>query len=311
MTILKSRLAPSPTGALHLGNASTFIVTQLIAHQLNWDLVFRMEDLCGPRKKVSSINDTIDVMQWLGLEWNGNVKIQSESIEKIKFFFEKLLQKDMVYHCDLTRKEINESLTAPDSGEHPSENIRPLKIAAHNYGVSIQEHNWRFITSQKQVTFYDQVYGNCIFEPTSDFAIWTADDLPSYQIAVVIDDYIDGVTDVVRASDLLSSTSWQIQILRSLELPVPKWWHLPLVCGHDGRKLGKRHGDTTIEFFKNNGTTIEAIYGLVGYWYGLIAERTPLTMNDLQSAFSIDSIPKNEIVCTEEDIKWLNDYSQY
>ena len=79
-----SRFAPSPTGALHLGNASTFIVNQLIARHLNWDLIFRMEDLCGPRKKPGVIKDTIDVMRWLGLEWSGDVNIQSESPVKIK-----------------------------------------------------------------------------------------------------------------------------------------------------------------------------------------------------------------------------------
>ena len=311
MSISRSRFAPSPTGSLHLGNASTFIANQLLARHFNWDLVFRMEDLCGPRKKSGVINDTISVMRWLGLEWSGNIKIQSESTEVIKTYFEKLVQQNAVYHCNLTRKEIDQSLTAPDSGEHPSENIRPVNVMAHNEGVSIPDHNWRFLTTQDKLSFNDEIFGKCTCKPTPDFAIWTIEDAPSYQIAVVIDDYVDGITDVVRGSDLISSTAWQIQILKELELPLPQWWHLPLVCGPDGRKLGKRHGDTTIEYFKNKGVTIEAIYGLVGFWYGFVTERTRLTMDDLQSTFDTDSIPRKEIVCTEEDIAWLHDCSQH
>ena len=311
MSLSRSRLAPSPTGALHLGNASTFIVNQLIARHLDWELVFRMEDLCGPRKKPNVIKETVEVMQWLGLEWNGSVKIQSESMLTIKSYFKKLVQQHAVYHCDLSRKEIQTSLTAPDSGEHPSDNIRPTDVSEHNSGVVIPEHNWRFITKSKQVNFHDEIHGECVCDPTPDFAIWTIQDAPSYQIAVIIDDYVDGVTDVVRGSDLINSTSWQIQILEALNLPIPRWWHLPLVCGSDGRKLGKRHGDTTIAYFNNKGVPVEAIYGLIGYWYGFVSERTSLSMNELQFSFNFDSIPRDEIVCTKEDITWLHDCSQY
>ena len=310
MSLARSRFAPSPTGALHLGNASTFIVNQLIARHLNWDLVFRMEDLCGPRKKTNVINDTIDVMRWLGLEWSGEVKIQSKATATIKSYFERLLQQHMVYHCDLSRKEIDASQTAPDSGEHPSEAIRPVDISLHNKGVLISEHNWRFVTTSKPLIFRDEIVRECVCNPTPDFAVWTVQDVPSYQIAVVIDDYVDGVTDVVRASDLINSTSWQIQILQALDLPIPRWWHLPLVCGPDGRKLGKRHGDTTISFFNQKGIPVEAIYGLVAFWYGFVSERTPLSMIELQSVFDIELIPRQEIVCTEEDILWLYDCSQ-
>ena len=83
------------------------------------------------------------------------------------------------------------------------------------------------------------------------------------------------------------------------------------MCGSDGRKLGKRHGDTTIAYFNNQGVPVEAVYGLIGYWYGFVSKRTLLSMNELQFSFNFDSIPRDEIVCTKEDITWLHDCSQY
>ncbi len=277
---------------------------------MNWEMVFRLEDICGPRKKPEVTIETIELMKWLGLSWSGEVKVQSECLKRHLAYFEQLVDLDAAYHCDLSRKEIIEAQSAPAIGEHPSANIRPSDVKKHNAGATISAHNWRFVTINEPVTFHDEIRGQCTCEETPDFAIWTNDNTPSYQIAVVIDDVLDGVTDVVRGSDLIPSTAWQIQILQQLQLPLPRWWHLPLICGPDGRKLGKRHGDTTVRSYKELGVPVQAIYGLVAYWYDFVSERTLLTLDELQSVFNVETIPHGEIMCSSDDLTWLNDCSQ-
>jgi len=302
-----TRFAPSPTGSLHLGNACSFVLNWLLAKYYDWEIICRIEDLCGPRKNSEHTTHTLEVMDWLGLKWHGEAIIQSDNISHAADAMKTLISLNKVYHCNLSRTEINSSLIAPERNEHPSFSIRPDDCLTHNSSATLEGTNWRFMTDCHAMIVTDNICGKVKIAPEHDFVIWTRDGLPAYQLAVVADDYKQGVTQVVRANDLLPSSAWQEQIYTALGWKIPQWWHTPLIIGPDRRKLAKRHGDTKINTFRSEGVSAERIIGLIAFWCGYTERRKAVTLLDFLSFFEPEALNKDSIVCTEKDIKWLTD----
>lgn len=308
-----SRLAPSPTGALHLGNARTFLINWAIARQNGWRLLMRMEDLDGPRIKDDAAQQAIDILQWLGLEWDGPVLWQSHDLTPYEAAMRELARQKRVYSCRLSRKEIEAAATAPHAGDSELRYPRKLRPAPDDlpdrYQFDQPAMNYRLTVPDRTLQITDRIHGSvqlCPAEEVGDFVVWTKRGLPSYQLAVVVDDHRQTVTDVIRGDDLLPSAGRQELLYDALGMHPPNWWHLPLVTGIDGRRLAKRHGDTRISSYREAGVPPERIIGLLAAWSGVCDQRQEMSAEAFRTGFALDRMPRTPIVFTAKDDAWLN-----
>ncbi|MFI4898138.1 MAG: glutamate--tRNA ligase family protein, partial [Phycisphaerales bacterium JB059] len=219
-----TRLAPSPTGALHLGNARSFLVNWALARQQGWRIVLRIEDLDTPRVKPGAIEETIDTLRWLGLDWDEGPIIQSHHITRHADAMRHLAARGLVYPCELTRSQIEQAANAPHEGDREAPFPPALRPDRRPDTFDDTGTNWRFIVEPGEVTFTDAFAGAHSADPAldvGDFVVWTKRACPAYQLAVLVDDFAQGVTQVVRGNDLLPSTARQILLARALGPPTP------------------------------------------------------------------------------------------
>jgi glutamyl-tRNA synthetase len=309
MTNRVSRLAPSPTGALHLGNARTFLVNWALARQSGWRLLMRIEDLDGPRIKPEAEKGALEDLAWLGLDHDGPVLRQSDNLEPYRHAMRLLAEHGRAYACSLTRKQIEQAASAPHADEHELRfppHLRPAEGEGRRFDR--EDTNYRFLLADEAVPIDDAFRGPSIhrpFQEVGDFVVWTRRGVPAYQLAVVVDDARQGVSEVVRGDDLLPSAARQTLLYRALDLAPPRFWHLPLVLGPDGRRLAKRHGDTRLVTYRRAGVRPERIIGLLAAWSGLIDGPREMTAADFRDRFILDRLPRAPITFTTDDHEWL------
>lgn len=310
MSTQVSRLAPSPTGALHLGNARTFLINWALARNNDWTLCMRMEDLDGPRVKQGAVENCLQTLLWLGLDWDGEMLVQSRELGPYLDAMEHLCQSGKVYPCDLSRSDIASVASAPQEGAH--ETPFPAALRPPTAGSSITFNpggeNFRFMVHPGSTRVDDHVQGpsnHDVHELPGDFVVWTRRHAPAYQLAVVIDDARQGVSQVVRGDDLLPSAARQTLLYEALDLKTPEWWHVPLVLGDDGHRLAKRHGDTRLSSYRALGIPRERIIGLLAHWCGLTSGPAEMTIEEFRDGFDIDSLPGNPVTMRREDEQWL------
>jgi glutamyl-tRNA synthetase len=304
-----SRLAPSPTGALHLGNARTFLVNWALARQSGWRLLMRIEDLDGPRVKPESAAQTLDILRWLGLDWDEDTLVQSEDLDPYRRAMTHLSELGFVYQCRATRKEIQAAASAPHADDHeirfpPS--LRP--DVDHQIGFIDEHVNYRLLTTNLTIHVKDQFAGPSDHNPAEevgDFLVWTKRGAPAYQLAVVVDDARQGVTDVVRGDDLLPSAARQEILYAALGRTPPTWWHTSLVLGPDGRRLAKRHGDSRLATYRSRGVSAERIIGLLASWSGVAERPVAMSARDFLQRFDPDRLPRTPITFMEDHHRWL------
>ena len=266
----------------------------------------RIEDLNGPRIKPDTIHETLEILQWVGLDWDGDVHIQSEELKHSKAALTQLIDLDRVYHCNLSRTEIEEATSAPHlEGKQKQQVIRPDDVHSHNLQIKTNDTNWRFLVQDTCRTIHDQYCGKV--EPTldQDFIVWTKQGTPSYQLAVVVDDHRQGVTDIIRGNDLLKSAVWQELLYEALGWELPIWYHLPLILGTDGKRLAKRHGDTRLSSFRQQGVSPERIIGLIAYWCNIQEDPSTMNANTFLQLFDPKKMQSDDIVFSDEDKQWL------
>lgn len=310
-----TRLAPSPTGALHLGNARTFLVNWLLARQGGWKTLLRIEDLDGPRIKRGADRALIEDLRWLGFDWDEGPIYQSERLPFYRDALDRLIASEAAYPCVCSRKEVEMAASAPHGDEGSA--VYPGTCRGKYESVESALHATgrapaiRFRVPPGKVEFDDAFAGRQCFDPArqlGDFVIAKADGTPAYQLAVVVDDASMGVTRVVRGDDLLDSTPRQILLYRAMGIDqaIPAYCHLPLVVGPDGRRLAKRHGDTRLSAYRQRGVTPGRILTLLARWCGIDRNAEDLTAAaDLLQSFSLASLPTVPIVFTPADEAWL------
>jgi glutamyl-tRNA synthetase len=302
-----TRLAPSPTGALHLGNARTFLVNWALARRRGWSIVLRIEDLDGPRVKPGAIDATVDTLRWLGIDWDSGPIVQSDDLEPYRAAMRSLAARALAYPSALTRTEIEAAASAPQEGVHESPFPASLRPPLVPREFDDESTNWRFVVTDGPVPFVDAFAGPQAPDPSrsvGDFAVWTRRGQPSYQLAVVVDDHRQGITQIVRGDDLIDSAARQLLIYRALGLgPEPTYTHLPLIRGEDGRRLAKRHGDTRIDAYRRAGVRPERVLGLLARWCGLAADE--IAAPEFAARLEPGSISRDPVVFTQEDHRWL------
>src|SRR4051812_10263426 len=273
-----TRLAPSPTGALHLGNARTFLVNWLLARQRGWKIILRIEDLDGPRIKSGADKQALEDLKWLGIDWDEGPIYQSGRSEKYRAAISQLIQKNLAYPCICSRSEAAQAASAP----HPEDGSSVYPGTCRGRFKSIEEAQQlygrppalRFAVPNRMIEFQDRFAGPQRFDVAKqlgDFVIAKNDGTPAYQLAVVVDDADMNITDIVRGDDLLDSTPRQILLYEALGLKnkIPNYYHLPLIKGPDGRRLAKRHGDTRLSYYRNQGVPASRILTLLARWSGM------------------------------------------
>ncbi len=326
-----TRLAPSPTGALHLGNARTFLVNWAMARREGWRIVLRIEDLDTPRVKPGVVDLTIDLLAWLGMDWDEGPLVQSADLLPYVEAMRVLVSRGLAYPAGSTRGELTAGgggdeagdggASAPQEGAgeafYPA-SMRPREMpreferdaGAGAATGSGERPAWRFVCPAREVGFEDRFCGVQRHTPArtvGDFIVWTKRSQPAYQLAVVVDDHRQGVTDVVRGDDLLDSAARQALLYEALGFGGgPAQCHLPLVRGQDGRRLAKRHGDTRLDVYRARGVRRERVVGLVAYWCGLTGpERREMEPAEFLAGFRLDRMSRDPVVFTLEDDAWL------
>lgn len=304
-----TRLAPSPTGALHLGNARTFLVNWLLARRGGWSIVLRMEDIDGPRIKSGAVEQALEDLRWLGIDFDVGPLVQSAFRDRHRAAIDRLVAVGAAYPCICTRREVELAASAPHaedgSAVYPGTcRGRFDTVEAARQAVG-REPAIRFrVDDRESVSWRDRFAGDVTIALRSlgDFVIAKSDATPSYQLAVVVDDAAAGVTEVVRGDDLLDSTPRQIALYRALGLgAAPAYLHLPLVVGEDGRRLAKRHGDTRLSHYRDRGVPVSRVLGLLARWCGIKPAQEPQQAADLLPGFELDRVPRDRIVMTNRD----------
>ncbi len=273
------RIAPSPTGNLHVGTARSALFNFLFARQNSGRFIVRIEDTDRQRSKKEFEQNILDGLDWLGLSYDELYK-QSERLDIYKGELQKLLDKDLIYF----------------SKEEPKESGERTEVI-------------RFRNTNKKIEFQDEIRGLISFDTTElgDFVIAKSLDEPLYHFAVVVDDFLSGVTHVIRGEDHISNTPRQILIGEAIGAPRPVYAHLPLILGKDRSKLSKRHGATSITEFRDRGYLSSAMVNflaLLGFNPG--TEKEIYTLDELIEVFDLKKIQKGGAVFDEEKLNWMN-----
>jgi glutamyl-tRNA synthetase len=309
-TAVTGRLAPSPTGAQHVGNARTYLVAWLSARARGGAVKLRIEDIDSPRIKPGAAEEAVSDLRWLGLDWDGEPLVQSARLARYEAALEELKRQELVYPCTCTRSDIAAAASAPHTGDgvtYPGTCSHLCVADALALRAEGKAFAWRFRVSDSP-PFTDLFVGEQhidLKQAGGDFVVWKNAGTPAYQLAVVVDDAATGVTEVVRGDDLIPSTPRQLLLYRALGLIPPRFAHIPLVVGEDGRRLAKRHGDTRLSALRAAGVPPEALVGLLAWSCGWQEKPEPLSARDLLPRFRLGAIPHQPFVLTAELLKQI------
>ena len=249
----RGRLAPSPTGYLHLGHAMTFWRAQERCRERKGEMILRIEDLDRDRCRPEFSDAIEEDLPWFGLRWDEGPHLQSERVQLYREAFERLRASGDVYACRCSRRDVMSAAGAPHN-EH-DEPVYPGTCREKNLDPT--NANWRFRVPDGEVMrFTDENLGPqtaTAGQDFGDFLVWRKDDVPAYQLAVVVDDAAMKITEVVRGADLLVSTFRQLLIYRALGFAAPGFFHAPLITDENGRRLAKRHASLSLRALCESG----------------------------------------------------------
>jgi glutamyl-tRNA synthetase len=264
MTVV-GRFAPSPSGLMHLGNARTALLAWLDARARGGEMLLRIEDLDRERCRPEYAQAIRDDLAWLRLDWDAETRPQSLRDRDYAAALERLSQRGLVYECFCTRRELAAVASAPhgsdDQPAYPG-TCRELTAAQRErLRAEGKRPALRVRMPEGAVEVRDRLHGSGPRPVGGDVIVRRSDGLYAYQLAVVVDDAADGVTDVVRGDDLLGSTARQVALQELLALPQPAYAHVPLMLGEDGQRLAKRHGAVAVADLRAAGATAGEVVG--------------------------------------------------
>jgi len=319
---IRVRIAPSPTGLLHIGTAHTALFNWLFARQKGGKFILRIEDTDKERSREEYITDITDCLSWLGIDWDegperndlyGPYK-QSQRLEIYQKYAQELIDQKKAYYCYCTTEELEKERQEQESKSEPPkysgrcrelspEEIDKIKKEGHKPCV-------RFIVEPKKIKFKDLVKGEVEFDTAlfGDFVILKSDGIPTFMFAGAIDDSLMKITHVIRGEDHLSNTPRQILLLDALNFATPEYGHLPLILNPDRSKLSKRKNPTSISVdFKNKGYLPEAMVNFIVLmgWASKTGKEI-WTLDDLINEFDFDAVGKSPSIFDQSKLDWFN-----
>lgn len=279
---------------MHLGNVRTALLAWLHARLHKGQFLLRIEDLDTPRVVAGSAGQILSDLEWLGMDWDGEVVCQSARHELYAQALLALSEKDLTYECFCSRQDIRLAASAP----HKSSPAYPGTCAALDAATIANKRLHkkpaiRVRVGNETTSFTDGCigeYAEQLSKTCGDFVVRRADDLFAYQLAVIVDDLQQGITDVVRGEDLLDSSTRQIYLARQLgaDNRIPNYWHVPLMYDANGKRMSKRYGSPSLAEWRADGNTAQALIGYLAADAGLLPEAIPLSLNDLLQELSAD-----------------------
>jgi len=312
---LTGRLAPSPTGAQHVGNARTYLLAWLSIRSRGGRLILRIEDIDSPRVKAGAAQQAVEDLHWLGLDWDEGPDVggpfapyvQTENLPAYAAALDQLRTSERVYPCTCSRTDVLAAASAPHAGQESPVYPGTCAVRRSSEALSLLKagtpFSWRFRTSSTRLSFQDRLAGPqvcSVHDELGDFVIGRGDGQPAYQLAVVLDDHRMEVTEVLRGDDLLSSTFRQLELYDFFGWKPPEFLHVPLMIGPDGRRLAKRHGDTRLATLREAGVEAEELIGLLAWSCGLQPEVRPVAARELLADFDPDRLIRAPFVFEEQ-----------
>lgn len=317
-TIVRGRLAPSPTGRLHLGNAWAFLLAWLAARAAGGQVVLRMEDIDPDRSRPQFADEIMRDLRWLGLDWDEGPDAgggsgpyeQSGRLDRYAEALDLLGRAGRTYPCFCTRKELRELAGAPHAhtaGDGSPAYPGTCRALTDEARAALERQGrrpcQRLRCDDLSIAFDDAIAGPqrmTLEECGGDFALRRSDGVFAYQLAVVLDDIAMGITQVVRGDDILTSTPRQIFLQRLLGAQPPQYAHLPLVLDHQGERLAKRHQPLTLAELRGAGVSAPAIVGYLGWRAGLLNAPRSCAARELVGGFSFARLRRGAVVLPED-----------
>lgn len=290
--MLTGRFAPSPSGRMHLGNAFAALLAWLSVRSRGGRMLLRLEDLDPDRCRPEYAEAVKRDLDWLGLDWDSEQPRQSLRAEAYRAQFEKLEAMGLVYPCYCSRAELH-AASAPHAADGNVVYAGTCRrLTAAERAAKTRAPAWRVIVPDETVTICDGLQGQYtenLARDCGDFIVRRSDGVYAYQLAVVTDDAAGGVTEVVRGRDLLPSAPRQLWLQRTLGMPSPAYYHVPLLTAPDGRRLSKREHDLDLGALQAQYQADEII-GRLAFYAGLQPEAAPVRACDLVSSFRWDTV---------------------
>lgn len=298
-TLIKGRFAPSPTGRMHLGNVYSALLAWLSARSKGGQFVLRIEDIDQQRSRAEYASQIDDDLRWLGLDWDER-HVQSERFSIYEDYLQQLDRQQITYPCYCTRADIMASSAPHESDGRIVHSVsqRLIDLAKREACSGDVVRSTRLIVPDKTIGFVDGHYGRHEVNLAShcgDFVLRRADGAWAYQLAVVVDDALMGVTEVVRGRDLLLSVSQQMYLYGLLGFDSPQFIHLPLLCNETGLRLSKRDKSLDMGCLRDRYQP-EQLIGLLAYYAGQLDKAEPISAKELLMEFSWDKVPTEDII---------------
>jgi glutamyl-tRNA synthetase len=311
--LTRVRFAPSPTGFLHVGGARTALFNWLHARKHGGQFLLRIEDTDRARSTEESTAAIFEGLEWLGLDWDEEVVYQSEGLARHRADAERLLQEGLAYRCFCTPDELREQRAAADARKESFKYDRRCdRLAPSEVERRIAEgvpYAVRFRVPEGTTEWDDLVHERIAFpnKDIEDFVILRSDGTPIYNMAVVSDDIAMRITLVMRGDDHISNTPKQILLYRALGAEPPRFAHVPMIHGLDGKKLSKRHGATAVADYQKEGILPSAMVNflaLLGWSPG--GDREVMTLAEMVELFSSDGLQKKAAIFDPKKLEWMN-----
>jgi glutamyl-tRNA synthetase len=307
------RFAPSPTGFLHVGGARTALFNWLYVKHYGGQFLLRIEDTDRARSTDESTRAIFDGLRWLGLAWDGDVVHQGANLERHQRDARAILERGKAYRCFCTPAELDERRMAAESrGEVFSYDRRCDRLSKDDVARRVaagEPHVIRFRVPDGTTTWNDLVHGDITFpnKDIDDFVVLRSDGTPIYNLAVVSDDIAMAITIVMRGDDHISNTPKQIMLYDALGVSLPRFGHLPMIHGTDGKKLSKRHGATAVGDYQHMGILPETMLNflaLLGWSPGHDIE--VMSVGDMIHAFTVEGLSRKAAIFDPKKLEWMN-----